>query len=275
MDWAKAKNIILVLLLILNLFLFINILNIEETFAYSHEYRNKAKQALEQNGLTITCNIPTNNNPIPRISFVKKDKNVNMYAGIIDKLTGVSEVVLRDEYYSNNGKTLIFSDKRFLFSDETGGITLPVDNEKRLDRILKAWIKENEVSKENFVLDDIRTQDNRVIVTYHQLYKRKPVFNNEIIFTIENEKLVSVEGSLRIFYDIKESKKEEVVSVEIVLLTGKDKITDSITSIELGYFLAHEDDLYDTMVWRIQLSTGEQVMFNAYTGEWIDPNSSI
>ena len=28
--------------------LFINILNIEETFAYSHEYRNKAKQALEQ-----------------------------------------------------------------------------------------------------------------------------------------------------------------------------------------------------------------------------------
>lgn len=270
MDWANAKKIILVLLIILNIFLFINIINVDETFAYSYGYRKSAKQALEQNGLTINCNLPMGNSPVPRISFVRKDKNVYIYAEMINKLTGISEVVLRNEYYSNNGKILQFFDKHFLFSDDTGEVTVHIDNEKRLDRALRAWIKKNEISKEKFVQGSIHQMDNKVIVKYHQLYKRKPVYNNEIIFTIEDEKLVSVEASLRILYDIKESKTEEVVSVEIVLLTGKDKITDSVASIELGYFLAYEDDLYDTMVWRIQLDSGEQVLFNAYTGKWID-----
>jgi len=270
MDWSRAKNIILVLLLFLNVFLFINIINVKKTFGSSSEYRAKAQQALAELGLEINCPLPSNNKPVQRISFVEKDKNV--YTEMIRSLMETKQenlLISEEGYYYTNGKTLKFIDNKFIFTDSTNIVTIPVDNQKRLDMTLKSWIRKNKISDESFVLNRIDEKDGTVIVEYVQLYKKMPVFNNKIVFTIENKVLVQVEGSIRIFYDLKVNKEDDAVSAEVVLLMNKDRIGAPVESIDLGYFLAQKDELYDTPVWRVRLSTGDDVLFNAFTGEWM------
>jgi len=270
MDWSRAKNIILVLLLLLNIFLFINIINVKITFETSREYRIKAQKALAESKIEINCSIPSSNKPVKRISFVEKDKNV--YTEIIRSLLGSAEESVEDSVmvYRAGGKTLKFLDNRFVFTDSTGGTTIPDENRKRLDKALKAWIKKNSISGAKFVLDNLYQKNGTVIAEYVQLYNKMPVFSNKLTFTIENGVLVQAEGSCRIFYDLRANKEDNVISAEIVLLTNKDKIKGAVESIDLGYYLAQKDELHDTPVWRIKTTSGGEELFNAITGEWID-----
>lgn len=269
MDWSRAKSIILVLLLSLNIFLFINIVFVKTSFENSREYRLNAQQAMAESGLEINCSIPSSK-PIQRISFVEKDKNV--YTEMIRMLMGVTdenEVKIEDDHYCNDNKELIFSDNEFIFTDKTGSFSVPTDTKKGMDIALRTWIRKNRISKESFVLDSLYEADDIVIAEYVQLYKKRPIFNNKITFIIENKTLVKVEGSLRIFYYLKANKEDETVPAEIVLLTNKDMINDTVVSIDLGYFLTQSDELYDTAVWRVKLASGEDLLFNAFTGDWI------
>jgi len=272
MDWSKAKNIILVLLLLLNIFLLVNIINIKMAFETSREYRVNAQKALTGLNIEINCSIPSSNKPVQRISFVEKDKNV--YTEMIRSLMGNTEGRTEDSksvYYAG-GKTLEFFDNRFIYTDNTNSVTVPVVNRKRLDKTLRNWIRKNKISKADFVLDNIYQEDGTVIAEYVQLYNKMPVFSNKITFKIDNGILVQAEGSCRIFYDLRANKEDDVVSAEIVLLTNKDMIRGAVESIDLGYYLAQKDELHDTPVWRIKTSTGGELLFNAITGEWIDLN---
>jgi len=82
---------------------------------------------------------------------------------------------------------------------------------------------------------------------------------------------MKVEGSTKIFNAIKLSTAEaQVVSADIVLLAGKDKVQGVVQSIRLGYLRLDSEDLYEMPVWRVTVESGEKVWFNAYTGEWLD-----
>jgi len=270
MHWNRAKNIILVLLVSLNLFLFVNIMIVKKNFELTGTYRNNALKALTAAGVELNCSVPFSSKPVQRISFVEKDKNV--YTGMIESLMGIKEkndIIYRDTYHTE-GKTLKFEDNRFVYTDNTNSIVLPVENHRKLDASLKSWIRKNRISKDKFVLDKLYEEDGDVIAEYVQLYRNIPVLDNKIVFRIRNKALAEVEGSLRIFYDLRANKEDYIVSAEIVLLTNKDRIKGKVEAIDLGYLLAQKDELYDTPVWRVKLSSDEEILFNAFTGEWID-----
>lgn len=238
MDWSRAKTIIIFLLVFLNVFLFVNIINVKKNFDLSGAYRANALKALTDSGIVIDCSIPFSNKPVKRISFIEKAKNV--YTEMLLSLMGIEddgEDILTKDYHTN-GKRLKFYDDKFVFTDSTGSEIFPVENRKKLDKALKNWIRKNKISKEKFVLDNLYQQDDAIIAEYVQLYKKMPVFNNKITFKIKNKALIEVEGSTRIFYDLKANKEENVVPAEIVLLTNKDKINGTIELIDLGYILA-------------------------------------
>jgi len=271
MDWNRAKSIILILLIFLNIFLFINIIIVKKDFDLSGTYRANALKALTDSGIVISCSVPSGNKPVQRISFIEKDKNV--YTEMIRNLMGIEEDddIIREEYYSDK-KTLKFIDNKFIYTDDSGSVIVPVENRKKLDTALKKWIKKNRISNDSFVLDKVYREDDAVVAEYVQLYRNVPVYDNRIVFRIKNKALAEVEGNCRIFYELRANKEDYVVSAEIVLLTNKDRIKGEIVGIDLGYLLAQTDELYDTPVWRITLSAGEEILFNAFTGEWIDLN---
>lgn len=270
MDWGRAKNIILVVLVLLNIFLFVNVIGVKDPFNITGRYQKDAKQALQAAGIEITGRIPSSR-PIGRVSYIEADPMV--YADLVAALTKVTEVTTvnqSDGVWQSKGKALSFQGNTFLYTEEDNQEILPVDNEKKLDRKLKAWIREKSISKDVFALDSLVQNGNTTIVEYIRYFRNMPLFSQKIIFTIVDQKLRRVEGSLKILEEVKLSTNtDEVLSPNIVLLTGKDKVQGTVQSIDLGYLSLQEEDLYDTPVWRITLATGEKVWFNAFTGEYL------
>jgi hypothetical protein len=64
MDWLKAKNIILVMLILLNIFLLINVMSVKDVFKFTGQYQKDAKQALEEAGIVIEGKIPFYGRPL-------------------------------------------------------------------------------------------------------------------------------------------------------------------------------------------------------------------
>jgi len=273
MDWARAKNIILTILILLNIFLFINVINVKNSFFnVTGQYQRSARQALESSGVIISGAIPDYNGQLGRISYIEKDPSE--IQDIVNKLTGLdySGATQSEEFtWENGGKGLQFSGDYFIYTDKTGTDIFNADDERKLNKQIITWIRTKGLSNNDFSKESLSRDGNMVIVKYIQQYNKMPLFSNKIVFTIEDKKLTRVEGSLRLFYDLKPSKqKDEIVSPYVVLLTNRDKVKGIIDSVVLGYLRPEDEELYDVPVWQINLQSGNKVYFNAYTGEYIN-----
>ncbi len=271
MNWRKAKNILLVVLLLLNVFLFINVLSVKDPFDITGKYQKDAKKALQTAGVIVSGNIPSSS-PVGRISFSQPEES--FYTEFVQRLTGLEVENAdwsSDNRFENGGTVLSFSGRDFIYTLETSEEVFPTDNAKKLDQKLKGWLREKFFGKDAFVQDGLVQNGDTSTAEYVRKYKNLPLFGQRITLTIINNRLTKMEGSLKLFYDIKASKAaDEIISPNIVLLTGKDKVQGIINSIDLGYLSLQGDDLYDTPVWRITLASGEKVWFNAYTGEFLE-----
>ncbi len=271
MDWYKAKNIILIMLILLNIFLFINVMNVKDAFKATGRFQKEAKQALEAAGVNIDTSIPSYSRPVGKISYM--DDGTDIYGAIVKKIIGGTVDSTIDplaEKWQDGTKTLSFSGNYFIYTDDAGLLVLSMEDEKKIQRQLLSWIKANGISKDTFIYDNQSQEGPVKIYEFVRKYRKFSLFDNKIRFYIQGEKLVKVEGSLKILYTIKPSKADEIVSANIVLLTGKDKVDGVVKAIELGYMQFEGEDIYDIPVWRVLLDSGKKVFYNAYTGEWID-----
>ena len=272
MDWSRAKNIILIVLILLNIFLFFNVMNVKSSYNVTQQYQRNAKQALEAAGIIVTGRIPNNNEPMSRISYVEKD--LPEYNKIVNSLIQIDYNKAADTenpFWEKEGRKLEFSADKFIYTDKTGMTNFNIDDEKKLNRQLLSWIQDNDLSSINFIHKSLIKDGDSVTVEYIQEYNKTPLFSNRIIFTIENKMLTRVECSKRVLYNIKLSKqKDEIISPNIILLTGRNKIQGVISAIVLGYIRPKGEELYDIPVWQINFHSGDEMFFNAFTGEWIE-----
>lgn len=272
MDWARAKNIILIVLILLNIFLFINVMNVKSSYTVTKQYQKSARQALESAGIVVSGSIPNYSGQLGRISYIEKEPSE--FQGVVNKLTGLNySDTSGDEApcWENGGRRLQFSEGFFVYTDKTGADIFNAEDEKRLNKQIITWIRAKGLSNNEFSQKSFSENGNVVTAEYIQHYNKMPLFSNRIVFTIEDGKLTRVEGSMRIFYDLKPSKqKDEIISPNIVLLTSRDKIQGVIDSIVLGYLRPKDEELYDVPVWQINLHSGNKIYFNAYTGEYIN-----
>jgi regulatory protein YycI of two-component signal transduction system YycFG len=273
MDWLKAKNIILVMLILLNIFLLINVISVKDVFKFSGQYQKNAKHALHEAGIVIEGKIPFYGRPLGRISYIEAESD--KYKKAVEKLTGLVYNPTEDQRsgeWQNNGLSFILDGEKFIYTDENGSQVFSVESERKLYRELSAWIKKKGISDDSFLPDRITRNNDTVTVEFVRKYRGFPLFDNNIVFYLSGSKLIKVEGSLKVFDTIKLSKADNIVLVNIALLTGKDRIKDVITAVEIGYLRPQSEELFDIPVWRICLKSGERVYFNAYTGEWLEGN---
>jgi regulatory protein YycI of two-component signal transduction system YycFG len=273
MDWLKAKNIILVMLILLNIFLLINVMSVKDVFKFTGQYQKDAKQALEEAGIVIEGKIPFYGRPLGRISYIEAEPD--KYKKAVERLTGLTYEPTEDRRrgeWLNNGLSFILDGEKFIYTNENDTQVFSVEKEQKLCRELSAWIKKKGIFNDSFMPDRIIRDNDTVTVEFVRKYRGFPLFDNNIVFHLSGSQLIKVEGSLKVFDTIKLSKADGIVSANIALLTGKDKIKDVITSVEIGYLQPQSEELFDIPVWRICLKSGEKVYFNAYTGEWLEVN---
>ena len=190
MEWSKIKNIVLLMLLAVNLFLLVLVADQErKSAAYLEEARTGAVEILEKANIHMDLeNLP------PESDFhtmaVERDRTMEdaMAKALLGE-TGKSGDLGPVTYTGAQGEGQFLSDGKFSFTFSGDGLT--AGKESPAEHGQKLLEKAGDTCQ---VLET-REQDNRTaVVTVQQLWEGTPVFNSTADLTYENGSLRSIRG---------------------------------------------------------------------------------
>lgn len=255
MDWGKAKSILIIVFVGLNLFLLINIVRLnqeKDTTSKSNEYTT---QILKANNIELKCEIPDN---VP--------KTVKTYVLSTNfefkKTFYVQNSKDKVEYLSNN-KLRLTSKSVNLAIKNANQDTLKKEIVKRLN-FLDSVIDE-------FVLDYYSKENGRVRATFLEKKDKLIFYDNIIDITLTEGNLICEIGYNK--YDDLSDTRSNVMPMYQILL--KEKGTEKnlvIKSIDIGVREVHKNlnqNKRVETVWRLNTSNGLEY-FVASSGEFVN-----
>lgn len=278
MDWSRAKNILILIFILLNVFLSAVIINELRGSRVTKETISNTRLALKERGVEINCSIPDYNGSAgnlvyKKISIDRKKLIQNIFgAGTdIDNLL-MQEVVERD------GKELRFKDE-YSFSyknTEPEGMISGLNNPDKILGYVEKILKGTEIPVLDYKIDSVE-QDKKGTTTYvfRQKYKNFWIIENHITVSLSDKDL-EVECRYQKVDGIRNSKK--VMPVHQVLLKNHETFKDiTINRIDLGFKNPKRDDgrreSDGIPVWCIEIQDKDNTVrryFNAYDGDEIE-----
>lgn len=281
MDWSRAKNILILIFILLNVFLSAVIINELRGSRVTKETISNTRLALKERGVEVNCSIPyyngsAGNLAYKKVSFDRKKLIQNIFGTFgdgadIDDLP-VQEVVERD------AKELRFKDEySFSYKDmEPGGMISGLNNSDQIQGYVEKILKGLEIPVLDYIIDSVE-QDKKGVTTYifRQKYKNFWIVENHITVSL-SDKYLEVVCRYQKVDGIRNGKK--VMPVHQVLLKNHDTIKDiTINRIDLGFKNPERDDggreSDGIPVWCIEIQDkGKTVIryFNAYDGDEIE-----
>ena len=249
MDWEKAKNVLIALFFILNVFLLALVVQAREETTPAVE--KKVREILAQNNIAVLCEIPSETVVNKMLTYgddgfdMKKIKNT-----------------LGDFAYVNEYGILFWEG------------FLPFDA-KYADKeaFCKNIIKSMGLTWANFYLDEREGDDAEIL--FVGKFRNYLVFENYIKFTTNGDGVTKIEAAAKKIADISNGA-QKIVSINAILIGLYDSINDvDIIAIEPGFinFAPGIDStmrINDPLVWRIAFSTGASKMFRALDGALIE-----
>lgn len=209
MNWFKAKNLILISLIVLNVALLLMIYVTRSSYILSSQQTENMYQVLSSKyNIGIYSELPSNYQPIRELEVISYDDTSLeiLYKIFFSDEDDVNELVDGDKIiYQSDDKTLMTQAGDFAFSS-VEGINIPIDS------ILKNL--EKDIGQ--YLLYDKYTIDGTTYYDYRQIFKGNIIYTNYFIFEIKDEKIYKMEG-----YNATASKfigeKREIVSVDMAL----------------------------------------------------------
>lgn len=273
MEWPKVKNIIIIILLLVNGFLLVLVGGQKwKVRNYERSALTRAVQLLEQNGITVSDKAESQAaEGVPSVMTASRD--LTWESAIAAALLG-EDVVCTDQsgglyVYSGGGGTAIFranGDFNAILSDTLEGVA---DEEIRdhSERLLKEMKVEGELAAEE-------TGGNERSLCYRQLLDGIPLYNCEIIFEYSGGKFLAVRGTLLTCGEPVISEEEEIINISTALIRflegvlERQDLCSEITSIRPGYSFAQSfgSGVYLTPVWLVSTDVSDYYL-NGVTGE--------
>ena len=190
MEWSKIKNIILLMLLAVNLFLLVLVADQErKSAAYQEEARTGAVEILEKANIHMD---PENLPPERDLHTMSVERDRTMEDAMAQALLGETSKSgdLGPVTYSGSwGEGQFLSDGKFSFTFAGEGLQAgQEDPEVHGQKLLE------QAGYECQVLDIRQQEDGTTVVTVQQLWDGDPVFNSTSDLTYENGSLRSIRG---------------------------------------------------------------------------------
>ncbi|MGI6085022.1 MAG: two-component system regulatory protein YycI [Acetivibrionales bacterium] len=268
MDWSKAKTILLITFLILNIFLFVMIMFTGSNQLLKNDYTRYAKDYLASRNIEIKADIPRVSRYTGKVLYSTKKYNVQGLSRLVfGKEASVSEsesainIVVGDEMLNLTEDELYIKDR--LTDRETWSGDLKIFEDKLIN-----YLKNLEFNKSDLYLEEATESENAKNIVFTVKYKKVHVFDQQITAQLDKD------GFLTISAPAKEIRKEngtgEVLSAYQVLVMGGLAPGSKVVNIDIGYRRISEGDLYGIPVWRIMSDDGVTVLYNGFTGERLD-----
>jgi regulatory protein YycI of two-component signal transduction system YycFG len=276
MDWPKAKNILIVVFLMLNLFLFVIIGSYKLDIGVSKEILSDIDKILEDRGVTITCSIPVYKKNIPYIIF--ENGNVDITA-IGEKLLDMPEGSFNEgassrEMTWGNKKVIVKNDNTLEYYDFEPSEHIERMDINQVEEHVRRFLKSVGIKIKNYELDSY-IDNSEGIFTLFLVEKHKDfyIFDNCIKIDVSKK---GINKLILGYKKIKGFSSDSVVSVmpvRQVLVKNSDIIKNvTITNIEIGFkgFFQPGQEMQKSSEgpsWRVITEEGDCWYFKVSDGE--------
>ena len=260
LNWGTAKNIIIGVYIVLNIFLL--------TIFYTNNTRDNISKstindtivALKKRGVLVNCELPMYNIETGTLSYDKfefdRKKIVeDMFEQKYYDDNNIYRLDDKDINFVNKNKIIYTENNYYVHNNGKNDIMSSVD--KLLEKI---GIKFN---------DKIVEKCGKDIVIYER-YKKFYIFENYIKINNENDKLI-IEINYKKINNIN-NRKREIMPIYQVLIKNMISIKgEEIEGISFGFKESTMEDnikeLDDIPVWRLKLGENNYIFYRAYTGQ--------
>ena len=275
MDWKRAKKILILVFIVLNLVLAITLYRNIRGGEVSQETIYTTQKILEQNNVHIE-------RPIPR--YTGKDYLLQYEETFLDKdeivygLLGDNYTKISDNNYKKDTEQVVFTnDYSFEYSDSGSNKKILTQSKSEIDGYLKTLIKKLGLPLSEFQLDSFYSPvvDTSAKAVYKGIYEGYSVFDNYIEAEVGDSGLKSLKFHYKKPKTIT-SRDVRVIPVYQILISKMTKYPGIyISDVDIGFKGLTKVDkdtktLYEGLSWRIKTTEGKEFYFNATNGESIE-----
>ncbi|HHV58982.1 MAG TPA: hypothetical protein GXX49_01525 [Clostridiaceae bacterium] len=278
MDWSRVKNILIILFIALNIFLFVNIINISVSDNVSKKTLNNTVKILNSNNVALDCKIPTYSKDTGTPEF---EENVLSRGIILGKLMGNIQLPSLDatqdgNLIESNGKWIVFNGNGFEYGNSNPDGNININSIDDIVKNIKLMLKDTQIPLGGFKPDypEIKKLDEgKVMVTLREQKDGIIIFDNRITVVATEKGIISMALDYRKLVDITQPRKI-IPAYQILIRNFHRKSGTTITSIDFGFKETPLDNeparFVDVPVWRIMNQEGQAEFYRADNGEQIE-----
>ncbi|MBP5427227.1 MAG: two-component system regulatory protein YycI [Clostridiales bacterium] len=262
MEWSKAKNILILIYVMVNIFLSMVLGTLYMKRRISEDTLNNTIIALKNRGVLVNCKLSRYNKETGTLSYEKFTIDRKR---VLDKIMGKSVIEGQNEYKTKNKEIIFLDDNKLVYKDYTWHRGRDYEND--VIRYANSVLQKCNIEFEG----EIDERDvNRV--TIYEKYEGFCVFGNYVKIDIDGD-TVSMEISYRKVRAI-DTKKRKIMPIHQVLLKNIVNMEgEIITDIKFGFRESILEDnikeLDDIPVWRVRFNNRDDIFYKAYTGKLV------
>jgi regulatory protein YycI of two-component signal transduction system YycFG len=277
-DWAKAKTILIILFLLLNVFLLAYLVIEGAGAKVTEKVINDTETILNNNNIILQCDIPLYTREISSLEYsrdsIDRQKILHFVFGdeTVFDMPGDEPVE-----YEKDGKTLIFTDiNTAIYKNEYPDDIISISDISILEKQLREYFSSFIDNMDEYVLDrHVSSESSSIHMLFTYRYKSFLVFDNSILAEVTEK------GINSFTYSYKNAKgflqnpapimpAHRVLLKNIEYIKGAVNEPTEILGIDIG-FKGHSvgDEMMRSSEgpsWRIVLNNSEPLYFSAFDG---------
>ncbi len=277
MNWNKAKNIIIMILMFLNIILLLVSHYGNDEYILSSEKEKAIIKLLNEDGVKIETGIPVKFQPSHYLSLDIVDYDVDELKKLFfeDNEDVKRSIEFEATIFKTSEKILKINEADIVYeklcTEKSSDIFEGSEAKKEAERVIKSLIK-----NKNYELQEIKFENGSYYLKYYEIYLKNKVYSNYINFVINKDGIEKMKlsryGAVG-FYGARREvcSADEALFSWLLEMKGKNSYVNIvIDDMEQGY--CFEESTLKTRVvpcYRISVKDGETYYINAYTSEII------
>lgn len=240
MEWKKAKNILIFLFLIIDIFLLG--INFFSSSKNNVDYGKLSVALLKKNIKISEKNIPKNK----KSGFVYEFYSVDVNEETKKILLGEYEKNGKNEFVSKNKKASfsVSGNKIFYYNSSPNFDEFKNVNEKNIEKKLKSYVKI--LGAEKYAkFESVTSSDGEYVANYKFFIDDNNLFSSKLEFCVSEKGIHKIDAVLNI-PDKKRGYKFELSSIETILMNFSQNSsflkTTEITDVTYGYYISEYEN---------------------------------
>jgi len=268
MDWTKAKNVLIILFVALNVYLGINIVKYYKNDNVSSKTITQVKGILSNNGIDINCEIP-NITKCYRLNYKNTEFNKMK---VVEKLLGYTGIkvdkIQVGKPIVNGSKTLEFDNDNVInFRNTNPNESVDISSNEAVIKYCSNFMSSIGVAFSEYYIESYQENKNSSItIKFTEKYKGYLVFDNSAEILISKRGIESLKCVLVGIIGLSKYPIEIVPVYKILLKNFTNGKNATIDRIDIGFKCTYpsEGTNYDAVPeWRIKFNNSEILYFTA------------